>query len=110
MKMAEITAVLVVLAVVVTLWLAVRDSSTGLAQAPTPAATLITPAVSTASPSQADVSPLTNVARSTTEPLARGADDGSWIGTGAIAGAAAAGAVLFGGIAYRLARGRPREG
>jgi len=108
--MAETWVLLSAFLFLAAVWLLVRGGSPGLAQAPTPASTLITPAVSTASPSQVVVSPVTNVAVSTTGPLTGESDDDSWIGTGAIAGVAAAGAVLFGGIAYRLARGRPRRG
>ena len=106
--MAETWVLLSAFLLLAAVWLAVKGGSPGLAQAPTPAATQIAPVVSTASPSQVIVSPVTNVAVSTTGPLTRESDDDSWVGTGAIAGVAAAGAVLFGGIAYRLARGRPR--
>jgi hypothetical protein len=96
--------------------LAIRQSTTPmgvLAQAatPTPASTMISPEVSTAQPSQAVVSPVSNIAESTTEPLTGAADDNSsGVSTGVIAGVAAGAAVLFAGIAFRLARGRTGAG
>jgi hypothetical protein len=95
--------------------LVIRQSSPvgALAQAasPTPASTMISPEVSTAQPSQAVVSPVSNVAESTTEPLTGAADDdSSGVSTGVIAGVAAGAAVLFAGIAFRLARGRAGAG
>lgn len=95
--------------------LGIRQSTPvgALAQAatPTPASTMISPEVSTAQPSQAVVSPVTNIAESTTGPLAGAADDDSpGVSTGVIAGVAAGAAILFAGIAFRLARGRAGAG
>ena len=106
--MAETWVLLSAFLLLAAVWLAVKGGSPGLAQAPTPVATQIAPSVSAASPSQVIVSPVTNVTVSTTGPLSMDDDGSLGIGTGVIAGVAAAGAVLFGGIAYRLARGRPR--
>ena len=107
--MVEIAALVGVATVLGLVLLAVLDSAPSAAQSPTPAATQIAPGVSTVSPSQIIVTPLTNVAESTTQPLSSGGDS-SGVKTGVIAGLAAGAAVIFAGIAYRLARGRPRAG
>ena len=95
--------------------LGIRQSTPvgALAQAatPTPGSEIISPEVSTAQPSHAVVSPVSNVAESTTEPLTGIADDdSSGVSTGVIAGVAAGAAALFAGIAFRLARGRTGAG
>ena len=107
--MIEMATLVGVAAVLGAVLLTVIDSAPSAAQSPTPASTQIAPGVSTVSPSQVIVTPLTNVAESTTQPLSTG-DDSSGVNTGIIAGIAAAAAVIFAGIAYRLARGRPRAG
>lgn len=109
--MAELSTVIGALLLIGSVWLILGSSTPGAAQSPTPAATLVSPGVSTVRPSQVIVTPMTNVAESTTASLTQGGDGGSFsVTTGVIAGLAAAGAVLFAGIAYRLARGRPRAG
>lgn len=111
--MAEVAALVGVAAVLWVVLLTVMDSRPSAAQAPTPAATEIAPGVSTVSPSQVIVTPLTNVAESTTSSLSEGEDAGggsSGTTTAVVAGVAAGAVVIIAGIAYRLVRGRPRAG
>jgi hypothetical protein len=111
--MIEVAALVGVAAVLGAVLMTVIDSAPSAAQAPTPAATRIAPGVSTVSPSQVIVTPLTNVAESTTSSLSEGEDAGrgsSGATTAVVAGVVAGAVVIFAGIAYRLARGRPRAG
>lgn len=111
--MIEMATLVGVAAVLGAVLLTVIDSAPSAAQSPTPASTQIAPGVSTVSPSQVIVTPLTNVAESTTVSLLEGEDagDGSSSTTIAVVAGVAAGAVVIvAGIAYRLARGRPRAG
>ena len=109
--MAETWTLLSAFLLLAAVWLVVKGGSPGLAQAPTPAATQIVPAVSTSQPITNTVAPVSNIAQSTTGPLVGASDDDAFgISAGVMAGAAAAVAVLFAGIAFRLARGRTGPG
>jgi hypothetical protein len=66
----------------------------------------VAPDISTSQPIANTVAPQQEQAQSETRNLS--GDDGPGVPTGVVAGVAAAAAVILAGIAYRIARGRPR--